>query len=122
MSETKQTNLQSWIIAGLVVVVAIYHFKASDNADKPIDPQPQPSQSVSKILDAAYKADRIDKLEILKGISSGNFANDKAKLEWINSESEKRRMQTFQAYTAIVAEAIESGKTDDLAAQLESGR
>lgn len=115
MSETQQTNWLPWL---LVAGLAYFAF-VRQPADKPIDPQPQPSQSISKVLEAAYEADRVSKIAVLKGIATGNFESDQAKLEWINSESEKRRSLDFRAYTERVAEAIEAGKTAELAERLE---
>ena len=119
MSETKQPNWLPWIL-----VAGLAYFAFMRQPVRPVDPQPkpQPVQSVSKILDAAYKADRVSKIAILKAIGTREFASDKAKLEWINSESEKRRIADFQAYVNQVAEAIDKGKTKELAERLEAGR
>ena len=117
MSETKQPNWLPWaIVAGLA------YFAFMRQPVQPVDPTPQPVQSVSKILQEAYKADRVSKIAILKEIGTREFASDKAKLEWINSESEKRRIADFQDYVNQVAEAIDKGTTKELAERLETGR
>jgi hypothetical protein len=117
MTETKQPNWLPWaIVAGLA------YFAFVRQPVQPVDPTPQPVQSVSKILDAAYKADRVSKIAILKEIGTREFASDKAKLDWINSESEKRRIADFQAYVNQVAEAIDKGMTKELAERLEAGK
>lgn len=118
MSETKQTNWLPWVA---VAVLAYFAFVRQPSV-QPIDPQPQPSQSISKLLDAAYKADRADKLAVLKEFSTKQFASDPEALDWFNDESTKRRIDTFAPYTDRVGKAIFDGKVKELAAELEAGR
>ena len=118
MSETKQTNWIPWVA---IAALAYFAF-VRQPADKPIDPQPQPSQSISKTLDAAYKADRSDKLAILKEFSTKQFASDPEALKWFNDESTKRRIETFTPYTDRVGQAMKDGKVKELAAELEAGK
>lgn len=117
MSEQKQNWLPWLVVAGV-----LYFAFVRQPSVQPIDPQPQPSQSISKILDAAYKADRSDKLAILKEFSTKEFANDPEALKWLNDESTKRRIETFTPWTDRVGKAIFDGRVKELAAELEAGR
>lgn len=113
---TKETNWLPWVVAA---VLAYFAFVNKQPSVDPVVPQPQPTQSISKVLDSCYAADRLSKIAVLKGIGTTEFPTDKAKLEWINSESEKRRIADFQPYVDRVAEAIFAGKTAELTKALE---
>ena len=118
MSEPQKTNWLPW----LAVAALAYFAFVRQPAVEPIDPQPQPPQSISKVLDAAYKADRSDKLAILKEFSTKEFNSDPEALKWFNDESTKRRIETFTPYTDRVGQAMKDGKVKELAAELEAGR
>jgi len=118
MSETKTPNWLPWI---LVAGLAYFAFMRQP-AVNPIDPQPQPVASVSKILDAAYKADRSDKLKTLKEFADKQFASDQEALKWFNDTSTQRRIETFIPWTDRVGKAMSEGKVKELAAELEAGR
>lgn len=117
MTETKQQNWLPWI---LVAGLAYFAF-VRQSADKPVEPV-QPVVSVSKTLDAAYKADRLSKIEILKGLETMTFPSDQAKLDWQNSEAEKRRIADFQQYANALGKAIVDGKVKEMREALESGK
>ncbi len=118
MSETKQQDF--WQYAPWVVALVFGYLLWNKQPATPPGPQPEPVQSISKVLDACYAADRLSKIAVLKSIATSDFSTDKAKLEWINTESEKRRAADFKPYVDMVAAAIIAGKTDDLAKKLES--
>jgi len=111
----KQTNWLPWV---LVAALAYFAFLRQPQVG-PVEPKPEPVLTITQVLDKCYEADRLSKIAVLKGIASSEFASDKAKLDWINSESETRRIADFQPYTNRVAEAIDAGKTTELAEQLE---
>ena len=115
---TDNNDISKWLPWVAVAVLAYFVFNKQPSAD-PVAPQPQPTQSISKVLDSCYAADRLSKIAVLKGIGTTEFPTDKAKLEWINSDSEKRRIADFQPYVDRVAEAIFAGKTAELAKALE---
>lgn len=122
MSDTKQSfNWQTIALVALVGYVVWTNWKpATDDGrddDKPVVVEP-----ISKVLAKAYDADRKSKIAILKGITANEFASDEAKLQWINSEAEKRRSDDFKAFSDRMAEAIFEGKTEEMAKQLEAGK
>lgn len=119
MSEPKQPwNWQTVALIALVGYVVWTNWKPkSEDVDRPIV-----VESISKVLGKAYDADRKSKIAILKGIAANEFASDEAKLNWINSEAEKRRIEDFKAFADRMAEAIFDGKTAEMAKQLEAGK
>lgn len=122
MTDTKQQwNWQTIALIGLVGYVVWTNWKPA-NDDGKDDDRPVVVEPISKVLVKAYEADRVSKIAILKGIASNSFADDQAKLEWINSESEKRRTEDFKAYSDRMAEAIFEGKTEEMAKALEAGK
>jgi len=116
MSDAKQNNWLPWV---LVAALAYFAFVRQPQVG-PVDPKPEPVLTITQVLDNCYQADRLSKIAVLRGIGATEFASDRAKLDWINSESETRRIADFQPYTNRVAEAIDAGKTTDLAEQLEN--
>jgi hypothetical protein len=117
MSETKTPNWLPWVL-----VAGLAYFAFMRQPVETIDPQPQPVASVSKILDAAYKADRSDKLKTLKEFADKQFASDQEALKWFNDTSTQRRIETFIPWTDRVGKAMSEGKVKELAAELEAGR
>lgn len=122
MSDTKQQfNWQTIALVALIGYVVWTNWKpAGDDGED--DEKPVVVQPISKVLVAAYEADRKSKIAILKGITASEFASDEAKLKWINDESEKRRGEDFKAFSDRMAEAIFEGKTEEMAKQLEAGK
>jgi hypothetical protein len=116
MSE-KQPNWLPWLL-----VAGLAYFAFMRQPVQPVDPQPQPVQSVSKILDAAYKADRSDKLKTLNEFADKQFPSDQEALKWFNDTSTQRRIETFTPFTDRVGKAMSEGKVKELAAELEAGR
>lgn len=119
MSDTKQQfSWQTIALVALVGYVVWTNWKpASDDGEKPIV-----VESISTVLAKAYDADRKSKIAILKGITANEFASDEAKLNWINSEAERRRTDDFKAFSDRMAEAIFDGKTEEMAKALEAGK
>lgn len=120
MSDAKQSNWQ-WI----AVVAVLGYMLYSQQAKEP-KPEPKPDVpvvvTITKVLDGVYKQDRSDRLQLLKELSTKQFDNDKAKMEWYNAESTARRIQTNIPFTDRVAEAIFSDSVSDLVKQLEAGK
>jgi hypothetical protein len=122
MTDAKpQWNWQTIAIVALVGYIAWTNWKPA-NDDGKDDDRPVVIEPISKVLAKCYEADRVSKIAILKGLTANEFADDSAKLEWINSESEKRRIADFQPYADRMAEAIVDGKTREMAKALEAGR
>lgn len=119
MSDTKQPwNWQTVALIALAGYVVWTNWKPkADDVERPVV-----VESISKVLGKAYDADRKSKIAILKGVSANDFANDESKLNWINSEAEKRRGEDFKAFSDRMAEAIFDGKTAEMAKQLEAGK
>jgi hypothetical protein len=120
MSETKQPNWQPWAIVG-----ALAYFAFMRQPVQPVDPddnKPQPVASVSKILDAAQKQDRANKIAILKEYNRESHASDEAAKNWFSNESTKRYDAAMKAYADIVGQALYDNKTKELAERLEAGR
>ena len=112
-------NMLPWIIAIAAIGFLIYNAKK----DAPPQDEPRPRvESINKVLDRVYKQDRSDRLQLLKELSTKTFANDQEKLNWINEESTKRRIQTNIPYTDRIAEAIYENRLNELIKQMESGR
>ena len=124
MSETRETNWLPWVAVAVLGYFAFVRQPAVNpvDPDNPNPPAPAPMQSINKTLDAAYKADRSDKLKTLKEFSEKQFSNDQEALEWFNKSSTERRIETFAPYTDRVGKAMFDGKVKELAAELESGR
>ena len=118
MSEPKP-NYLPWV-AVAVLAFLLYRGQAPSNEPKP--DAPKPTVTISKVLDGVYKQDRSDRLKLLKELSTKQFANDKAKLDWYNGESTSMRIATNTPWTDRVAEAIFAEAVADLAKQLEAGR
>ena len=117
MSETKQPNWLPWaIVAGLA------YFAFVRQPVQPVDPTPQPVQSVSKILDTAQKQDRANKIAILKEYNRESHASDEAAKKWFSDESTKRYDAAMKAYADIVGQALFENKTKELAERLEAGK
>jgi hypothetical protein len=120
MSETKQPNWLPWVL-----VAGLAYFAFMRQPVQPVNPddsKTQPVASVSKILDAAYKADRSDKLKTLKEFADMQFPSDQEALKWFNDTSTQRRIETFIRWTDRVGKAMSDGKVKELAAELEAGR
>ena len=118
MSDSKKNNWLPWVaVAALVYFVAL-----RPSGDSPDNPKPEPSMSVSKVLDDAYKADRRDKIETLREFTHRDFASDDEALRWFNEDSARRRIETFTPYTDRVGEAMFNGTVPDLLSRLEAGR
>ena len=113
----KQPNWLPWaIVAGLA------YFAFTRQPVQPIDPQPQPVASVSKILDAAQKQDRANKIAILKEYNRESHASDDAAKKWFSDESTKRYDAAMKAYADIVGQALFENRTKELAERLEAGK
>ena len=122
MTETKsQWNWQTIALVVLVGYVAWTNWNRPSDDGKD-DDRPVVIERISTALAKAYDADRKSKIAILKGIAANEFASDEAKLQWINSEAEKRRMEDFKAFSDRMAEAIFEGKTEEMAKALEAGK
>lgn len=116
------TRTSQAITLAVVVCVLGWLFLSRTSSDGGNDPTPVVQDPITKVLADCYEADRKSKIAILKGIASNQFADDSAKLEWINSESEKRRLEDFKPYSDRMAEAIFEGKTEKMATDLEAGK
>jgi len=116
----KQPNWLPWVI---VAGLAYFAFMRQP-AVEPINPdvKPQPVASVSKILDAAQKQDRLNKIAILKEYNRESHASDEAAKKWFSDESTKRYDAAMKAYADIVGKALFDNKTKELADRLETGR
>lgn len=112
-------NLLPWVIAIASVGFVIYSTK-KDSAPQD-EPRPR-VESINKVLDRVYKQDRSDRLQLLKELATKTFNSDQEKLNWINEESTKRRIQTNIPYTDAVATAIFENRLNELIKQMESGR
>jgi hypothetical protein len=122
MTEAKQQfNWQTIALVALVGYVVWTNWKPKQDDGKD-DNKPVVVEPISKVLAKCYEADRVSKVAILKGLTANTFADDSAKLEWINSESEKRRIADFKPYSDRMAEAIFEGKTEEMAKALEAGK
>jgi len=121
MTEPTKPNYLPWI-AVAVLAFLLYRGQATTVEPKPDVPKPAPTVSISKVLDGVYKQDRSDRLKLLKELSTKQFANDKAKMDWYNGESTALRIQTNTPWTDKVAEAIFNEAVAELAKQLEAGR
>ena len=111
-------NLLPWVIAIAAVGFVIYSSKKDVPKE---DPKPK-VESINKVLDRVYKQDRSDRLQLLKELATKTFNSDQEKLNWINEESTKRRIQTNVPYTDAVATAIFENRLNELVKQMESGR
>ncbi|AMV30869.1 hypothetical protein VN12_19740 [Pirellula sp. SH-Sr6A] len=130
MTTSQQTNVwdfatrtgQTIALATVVCVLGWLYLGKPSTDDGKQDDKPVVLEPISKILAKCYEADRVSKIAILKGITANTFADDQAKLEWINRESETKRIADFQAYVDRLSEAIDTGKTEELAKALEAGK
>jgi hypothetical protein len=82
----------------------------------------KPAATISSVLDDAYKADRLNRIAILKEIPAKSFRSDQEKLDWINSETDTRRQVAFREFIDRMAKAVNDGTTDKMASDLEAGR
>ena len=90
-----------------------------------IPPKPSPTP-IGDVLGAAYAADRITQVAVLRDLAQQPFdgaTDDGRKLagEWFNANRFRNRPVDFGGYTDLVAEAIASNTEADLAARLEGG-
>ena len=90
-----------------------------------IPPKPSPTP-IGDVLGAAYAADRITQVAVLRDLAQQPFdgaTDDGRKLagEWFNANRFRNRPVDFGGYTDAVAEAIASNTEADLAARLEGG-
>lgn len=88
-----------------------------------IPPKPSPTP-IGDALGAAYAADRITQVAVLRDLAQQPFdgaTDDGRKLagDWFNAQRFRNRPTDFGGYTDAVAEAIASNTEADLAAQLE---
>ncbi|AMV31292.1 hypothetical protein VN12_04190 [Pirellula sp. SH-Sr6A] len=113
---------QTIALAVVVCVLGWGYFTRPSNDGGKQDDKPVVVESISKTLAKCYEADRVSKIAIMKGITANTFADDQAKLEWINRESETKRIADFQPYVDRLSEAIDTGKTEELAKALEAGK
>ena len=120
---TDNNDISKWLPWVAVAVMAYFMF-ANQTSTNPPTPEPdRPKvESISKVLDAVYKKDRTDRIALLKELSERQFENDKAKLDWYNAESTKRRIETNTPFTDRVGEAIFGNTVAELVKQLEAGR
>jgi hypothetical protein len=116
VSSIPWSSIIPWVLCGAV----LYFWWQSQQAN--IEPDNKPKTSISAVLDAAYKADRLDRIAILKEIEGRSFKNDQDKLDWINSETDLRRQAAFREYLDRMAEAVYSQQTGKMASDLEAGR
>ena len=90
-----------------------------------IPPKPSPTP-IGDVLGAAYAADRITQVAVLRDLAQQPFdgATDdgrKAAGDWFNANRFRNRPVDFSRYTDAVAEAIAANTEADLAARLEGG-
>ena len=90
-----------------------------------IPPKPSPTP-IGDVLGAAYAADRITQVAVLRDLAQQPFdgATDdgrKAAGDWFNANRFRNRPVDFVGYTDLVAEAIAANTEADLAARLEAG-
>lgn len=116
-------NKDFWKIAAIVAVCYFGYlfYQKQKDAPKP-DPEKPTTESVSKVLDKAYKMDRASKLDVLKQLSAAKEKTDEEKLKLFNEQSEKKRLQDFRPYVEIVADALVNGTVDELVKRMEAGR
>ena len=83
-------------------------------------PPPEPSKSISKVLDEAYAADRSSKADVLSEAAGKTWNSDQAKLNWINEQAEKKRVLDFRQFYERVAQALVDGTDAQIAEQIRS--
>lgn len=107
-----------WIAVAVLIGVLIWSKtpKAEDGV------KPVVVKSPSVVLRECQEADRKSKIAYISEISKQTFANDKAKLDWINAQAESARQRDFEPFMEILAKALFEEKTDELAASLEAGK
>lgn len=120
MPESKQTNWFPW----LAVAALAYFAFVRQPAVEPIDPQPQPkpSQSISKVVQDIHKSDLQNRIQTLKEFAGKEFASDPEALKWYNDTITARRIENEIPYTDRVGKAMKDGKVKELAAELEAGK
>lgn len=120
-SQPASTQNNNWVF---ILAACAAGWFLSSYVNKPNVPGPDvvPVVSVSKALDASYKADRASKLAILREISKMDASKDELRLKRFNELSEQNRLKDFQPYVDLVAEALAAGTLEDLANNLEKGK
>lgn len=108
-------TIAAW--AAAIVGLFLYWQSLSPKSD-----DPKPATTISSVLDDAYKADRQNRIAILKEIPAKSFRSDQEKLDWINSETDTRRQVAFRAFIDRMAKAVNDGTTDKMASDLEAGK
>lgn len=131
MTTSQQTNVWDFatrigqtVVLGVVVsIVAIGYFRQpSDGGGGGDKEKPIVMEPISVVLANAYDADRKSKIAILKGVAENEFPTDQAKLEWINSESQKRLEVDFKEFTDRFGIAVKENTTAEMAKALEAGK
>lgn len=120
MIDSKNMNWQ--MLAVFAMGAYIVYSSQQPATPKPDDTIPVVNMPITKVLDGVYKQDRTDRLQVLKELSAKDFASDKSKLDWYNTEATARRIKTNTPFTDRVAEAIFGQRLAELIRQLESGR
>lgn len=105
--------------AAAIVGLFLYWQSLTPQADSD---DPKPAATISSVLDDAYKADRLNRIAILKEIPTKSFRSDQEKLDWINLETDTRRQVAFREFIDRMAKAVNDGTTDKMASDLEAGR
>lgn len=113
---------QTIALAAVVCILGLGYLNQPKVDDGKIDDKPIVVEPISSVLARAYDADRKSKIAILKGITANSFPTDKAKLEWINSESQKRLEVDFKEFTDRFGIAVKNNTTADMAKALEAGK
>jgi hypothetical protein len=122
-NQPASTPNNNWV---LVIAACAAGWFLSSYLNKPktdvVKPDVVPVVSVSKSLDAAYKADRASKLAILRELSNMDADKDELRLKRLNELSDERRRIDFKGYADLVAEALFENKLTELADSLEKGK
>lgn len=109
-------------IAAVVSILGWAYLSQPKSDDGKDDDKPIVVEPISVVLARAYDADRKSKIAILKGVAENEFPTDKAKLEWINSESQKRLEIDFKEFTDRFGIAVKNNTTEEMAKALEAGK
>lgn len=113
---------QTIAIAAVVSILGWAYLNQPKVDDGRIEDKPPVVEPISVVLARAYDADRKSKIAILKGVAENEFPTDKAKLEWINSESQKRLEIDFKEFTDRFGIAVKDNTTAEMAKALEAGK
>lgn len=116
------TRIGQTIAISAVVCILGWSYLNQPKADDGTGEKPIVMEPISVVLARAYDADRKSKIAILKGVAENKFPTDKAKLDWINSESQKRLEVDFKEFTDRFGIAVKENTTAEMAKALEAGK